>query len=342
MLRNWIYRRVGVRIPRGGGATPPFNLAFLSGHHRHTHEMAIRCHEAGVQLSLPPEETQDLLRHYVTKGLIPWLGLEALGVHYHERYGDLKRAVEDGEVNAFMVSLPEHLELVKQHFGPIPVAADHMVNRYEDYRARGLRNFVSPSRRALGLMNVPNQLLSIKVRDFAWLNRTTSGRRIPVRKRRGFYSYIHNYERQSSRAFRLFTAIVERLRGEVELKNFGRGSPHGEVVDLPTMLRSRATLHIKDWNVCCNAVIDSISVGIPVLVDDETLDRLGLEDYVVHMISGIRFRDADEGEEWIRLLDRDDDLLAELSRRTKEFALLKCRNTSKDVERFRQFVERMR
>ena len=329
------------RIPRGGGI-PPFNLVFLSGHHRHTHEMAIRCHEAGIQLFLPPEETQDLLRHYVTKGLIQWLGLEAFGVHYHEGYGDLKRAVEDGQVNAFMVSEPEHLELVKQHFGPIPVAADHMVNRYDDYRARGLRNFLSPSRRALPLMNVPNQLLSIKVRDFAWLNRTTSRHRIPVCGRRGFYSYIHNYERRSSRAFGLFTEIVERLRGEVEVRNFGRGSPHGEVVDLPTMLRSRATLHIKDAHVCCNAVIDSISVGIPVLVDDETLDRLGLEDYVVHMVSGIRFRDADEGEEWIRILDRDDDLLAELSRRTQEFARLKCRNTSKDVECFRQFVQRMR
>ena len=340
MLRDWIQRRIGARIPCGGG-TPPLNLVFLSGHHRHTHEMAIRCHGAGIQLFLPPEDTQDLLRHYVTKGLIQWLGLEAYGVHYHAGYADLKRAVEDGQVNAFMVSVPEHLDLVKQHFGPIPVAADHMVNRYEDYRARGLRNFLSPSRRALSLMNVPNQLLSIKVRDFAWLNKTTSRHRIPVRERRGFYSYIHNYERRSSRAFDLFRAIVEALRGEVDVRNFGRGSPQGEVVDLPTMLRSRATLHIKDAHVCCNAVIDSISVGIPVLMDDETLEKLGLDDYVVHMVSGIRFRDADEAVEWIRILDRDDELLKELSRRTWEFARLKCRNSPEDVKRFRQFVQRL-
>src|SRR4029453_15288265 len=197
MLRDWIHRQLGVRILRGGG-TPSLNLVFLSGHHRHTHEMAIRCHAAGIQLSLPPEETQDLLRHYVTKGLIPWLGLEAFGVHYYEAYGDLKRAVEDGQVNAFMVSLPEHLELVREHFGPIPVAADHMVNRYDEYRARGLRNFLSPSRRALPLMNDPNQLLSIKVRNFTWLRKQILKHRIPVLRRRGFYSYIHHYEQRWS------------------------------------------------------------------------------------------------------------------------------------------------
>jgi hypothetical protein len=153
-------------------------------------------------------------------------------------------------------------------------------------------------------MNVPNQLLSIKVRDFALLNRQTSSQRIPVRRRRGFYSYIHNYQRHSSRAFGLFTAIAERLRGKVEVRNFAVGARRGRLSISPRCsARGRhSTLRMR----CCNAVIDSISVGIPVLVDDETLDRLGPEDYVVHMVSGIRFRDANEGEEWIRILDRDD------------------------------------
>ena len=77
-------------------------------------------------------------------------------------------------------------------------------------------------------------------------------------------------------------------------------------------------------------------------MDEETIDRLGLEDYVVHMVSGIRFRSKDEAVEWIRILDADNDLLAELSDRTREFARRKCRDTPEDVERFRQFVERMR
>jgi hypothetical protein len=332
-VRSWRTRNVGRRS---------FNLVFLSGHHRHTQEMAIRCHEAGIQLSLPPESTQDLLRHYVYKGLIPHFGLEAYGVHYYERYEDLKRAVDRGRVHAFMVSRPEHLDLVRKHFGSLPIAADHMVNQYDEYRARGLRSFLSPSRRALALMDAPNQALSIKVRDFAALEKTIVDHGLPVRERRGFYSYIHHYERRWPRAYGLFTAISETLRGAVDVRNFGRESPHGEVPDLPTMLRSRATLHIKDAQVCCNAVIDSITLGIPVLVDEETIERLGLEDYVLHMVSGIRFRTADEAVEWIRILDGDDGLLADLSDRTREFAWRKCRDTPEDVERFRQFVERMR
>jgi hypothetical protein len=304
--------------------------------------MAIRCQEAGIQLSLPPEETQGILRHFVSKQLISWLGLEAYGVHYYESPGDLRRAVDENRVDAFMVSLPEHLELVREHFRPIPIAADHMVNRYEDYRARELQNFLSPSRNALALMSAPNQALTIKVRDFTVLERTISTHSVPVRQRRGFYSYIHHYESRYPRAYGLFTAIAERLHGAVDVRNFGRDSPHGEVADLPTMLRSRATLHIKDAHVCCNAVIDSMSVGTPVLVDDETIEKLGLEDYVVHMVSGIRFRHADEAVEWIRILDRDDDLLTDLSTRTREFVRLKCRNTPEDVERFRRFVQCMR
>ncbi len=126
-----------------------FNRVFLSGHHRHTHEMAIRSHEVGIHLSLPPEETQGLFRHDVYKELIPIFGLGAYGVHYYESFGDLKRAVDKGRVHAFMVSLPEHLDLVREPFGSVPVAADHMVNRYDDYRAHGLQHFLPPSRRAL-------------------------------------------------------------------------------------------------------------------------------------------------------------------------------------------------
>ena len=36
------------------------------------------------------------------------------------------------------------------------------VLRYEDYRSRGLRNFLTPSRRALPLMGAPNQALTVK------------------------------------------------------------------------------------------------------------------------------------------------------------------------------------
>jgi hypothetical protein len=320
----------------------PFNLVFLSGHHRCTHEMAILCQEAGIQLSLPPEETQGTLRHYVSKGLMSWLGLQAYGVHYYESVGDLRRAVDENRVDAFLVSLPEHLDLVLEHFGSIPIAAEHMVNRWDDYRARGLQNFLSPSRAALALMSAPNQALIVKVRDFAALEGTISTHGVPVPERRGFYSYIHHYEGRYARAHGLFTTIAESLHGEIDVRNFGRDSPYGEVNDLHTMLRSRATLHIKDAHVCCNAVIDSMSVGIPVIVDDETIEKLGLEDYVVHMVSGIRFQHADEATEWIRLLDRDDDLLTDLSARTLEFARLKCRNTPADVERFRRFVRCMR
>jgi hypothetical protein len=107
------------------------------------------------------------------------------------------------------------------------------------------------------------------------------------------------------------------------------------------MFGSKATIHIKDRHVCCNAVIDSISVGTPVIVDDETVELLALEDYVVHMVSGVRFKTVDEAVEWIRMLDQDDDLLDVLSQRTREFARHKLLNTSQDIKRFRLFLEKM-
>jgi hypothetical protein len=115
-------------------------------------------------------------------------------------------------------------------------------------------------------------------------------------------------------------------------------SPHGHVNDLETMARARATLHFKDKGSCCNAVIDSISVGTPVLIDSETLKTLGAEDYLVHMVSGIVVENADDAAEWIQRLHGDDMFLEELCYRTREFARLKLKITSDDVARFREFI----
>ena len=368
MLGDWLRQRLqgpgpipstssppAVDPPPAAGPTPrppvraepvlsngrPFNLLFLSGHHRHTAEMAIRCHQIGIKLTIPPADSRHSFNHYVGPDLMAWLNMEHYGVHQYPTEAEMVQAVKEGEVDGLMVSLPQHLDLIRERFGDIPVAADHMVNRYEEYRSRGLRNFLTPSRRALPLMDAPNQALTVKVRDPAILDRVIQAHGTPVPERRGFYSYVHHLERRYPRGATMLAAINDRLDGSIDVRNFGRESPHGEVPDLQTMLRSRATLHVKDRNVCCNAVIDSMSVGIPVLVDDETVDLLGLEDYVVHLVSGIRFRDADEAAEWIRVLDRDDVFLAELSRRTLEFARAKCQDSAADVERFRQFIARM-
>jgi hypothetical protein len=314
-------------------------LLFLSAHHRHSHEMALRCQQAGVRLLLPPADTREWLRHTVDETLVSWMDVPAPWVEQYPDRAALERGVAAGEVDAVLVSVPGQIEIVRRELGALPVGADHMLNAFDEFRAAGLSGFHSPSRAALLRVGAPNSLLGVKLRDFERIDRLVRKYGRPARERRGFFAYIHHYARRWPEPFALFEELARRCAPEAELRHFGQESPHGEVRDLPSMLASRATLHLKDGQVCCNAVIDSICVGRPVLIDERSWTRLGLEDYVVHGVSGLVFRGADEGVDWIRRLQRDDALLDELSARTYAFARLKCRHTAADVARFRAFVE---
>lgn len=314
-----------------------FNLVFASGHGGATKEIKLLCERAGVQLSLPGTETRKALKHLVKDE-----DAAKLDVPLYKTMDDIKAAIARNEIDGWLVAQPKTIEKIRENFGEaIPIAARHSVNSYKRYQELGLKNFISPSRSALKTMNVPNQWLSVKVRDFKSY-RKTSPETLPAHQRKGYYSYIHHYKRYWKRAFEFYTTVQEQINDAVHIENFGAEADRGIVNDHKTMLKSKATLHIKDGQVCCNAPINSICLGIPVLMDYKTLEVLGMEDYIIHQVSGLLFETPEECVNWIRTLEYDNDFLNELSRRTRAFAELKCQYTSQDYVQFRNFLNRMK
>lgn len=313
-----------------------FKLCFASGHGGATNEIKMLCKQSGVQLVLPGTETQQPLRHLVKDAEAQIH--QATLLHTMD---EIKQAVEKKEINAWLVARPETIEGIREHFGTsIPIIARHSVNSFEKYKKLGLQNFISPSRTALRQLGLPNQWLSVKVRDFNYT--PYKSEILPASQRKGYYSYIHHFQQYWKRAFNFYSEVATLLDGAVPIEYYGRENPAGDINDHKTMATSKATIHIKDGQVCCNAPINSICSGIPVLMDYETLHKLGMEDYIIHQVSGLLFDTPAECIKWIQVLENDNDFLDELSRRTREFARLKCQYTSQDYLQFRNFLYKAR
>jgi hypothetical protein len=166
----------------------PPHFVFLSGHHRPTQEAAIYCHLAGIRLSLPPGSTRKSLKHYTHEGVIGWLGLDRFGVNCYPTLEAMQEAVTRGDVDGFFISVPEHIECVAHYFGEVPVAAYQMGEFYDQYKSRGLKNFLSPSREGLKKMGAANELLWVKVRDFEHIDAAIGPEPARARNRAGFYA----------------------------------------------------------------------------------------------------------------------------------------------------------
>lgn len=311
-----------------------FNLLFASGHGGATAEIKLLCEQAGVQLSLPGTETRDALNHLVKDE-----DAKKHNVKLYRTLDEIHEAIHNKEINGWLVARPETLEKIRYHFGDsVPIAARHSINSYRKYQKLGLRNFMSPSRSALKKMNTPNSYLSVKVRNFEAYNEFQLEL---ARKRKGYFSYIHHYKKYWSRAYSFFEEVIKQVDNAVHIENFGKDSEKGIVDDKKTMIASKATLHIKDGQVCCNAPITSICLGIPVLMDYETLSLLGMEDYIIHNVSGLLFETPQECVNAIRTLEIEPEYLDQLSERTRTFARLKCSYSQNDLRSFRTFLYRM-
>jgi hypothetical protein len=311
-----------------------FNLLFASGHGGSTKEISQLCKKSGVQLVLPGEATRELLSHLVKDADAQQYSTSLLATA-----DEIKQAIVARKVHAWLVARPESIEKIRENFGSdIPIIARHSINSFDKYKKLGLKNFISPSRTALRQMNAPNQWLSVKARNFS--EAVYAADVLSARERRGYFSYIHHYSEYWKRAYGFFSEIVNLVDGAVPIENFGKGTTKGIVDDDHTMAKSKATLHIKDGQVCCNAPINSIALGIPVLMDYETLQKLGLQDYIIHQVSGLLFDTPQECVRWIQILENDPEYLDELSKRTKTFARLKCQYSSQDYLQFRKLLHK--
>lgn len=150
----------------------------------------------------------------------------------------------------------------------VALVVRHGNEELDRLRWMGIRNLMSPSVRALTRARVTNGFLSRKL--IAW-DRVPRPELDPAH-REGVYSYISDYPLRWPQAFSRFRA-VDRMLSPQKLVYFGKGSPAGTVDDLQRMRRSRVTLHLKDRGVCCNAVIRSMAMGTPVVMDRITYSR---------------------------------------------------------------------
>jgi len=165
-----------------------------------------------------------------------------------------------------------------------------------------INNHLSPSAKHLTYLIGSNKLLYPKL---VWKEKFPNP--APMENRSGFFSYIHwldKYWPKSSKKLKKLNAI-----SKCPVENFGYGSRYGIVDDLTYMKSAKATVHIKDKGLVCNATIRSLALGTPVVMDRATYNN-GYYD----SIDGITVRWTIRGlAREINRLDNDIDYLREKS-----------------------------
>lgn len=306
-------------------------LLFASMHGSAVMDLGLLCRHAGVELWVPLEQN----------GVIKTLALpsdrdffESLGVQIAET-ATLRDRLAEGFFAAMILSTPEQVKEFKQNVEPIrplPIAIRHGLNAFDKFKKLGVSNFISPSPRALERMGCSNPFLTRKLVPWDSFPKPSS---FPE-GRSGFFQYIHHYDRWQS-ANERFTRLQEMI-SPIHVPTYGFGNPDGCISDLPTMSGAKGTVHIKDGQVACNAVIRSMALGTPVFMDATTYEKCYFD-----AIEGIEvFDELTNLADRIKLIDQEDDVLEESCERA--FAAAKRQFTYNDElgDRFKAFLSRMK
>lgn len=257
-------------------------MLFASMHGSAATEIGLLCNGAGVEMWVPERgfHLLDTLVKPEDASYLAPLGVKIAG------YEEAEDALAGGAFDAVMLSTPGQIRQFRENVAPlarVPFVVRHGLNSFDKFRELGTRNFLSPSRRGLGMMPECHGFLMRKLVPWAgWPPADTY-----AKDREGFCSFIHHYPRQWPGAWARFGELQELTGGAVEW--YGRGSPLGAVDDIGRMKRARGTVHIKDGQVACNCVVRSMSVGTPVLMDRATYERCYFD-----CIDGIVVRDTPE------------------------------------------------
>lgn len=248
-------------------------------------EIALLCQGAGVKMYTPIYGSR-LVRTLVSIGDRQSLG--SLGVTLL-RDPEIEDLLSSGEIDALLLSTPEQVLQVREHLDPIrklPFIIRHGLNSFDKFKLIETKNFLSPSPRGLALMSECNCFLMRKLIPWQVFPKSdTYGW-----QRRGFHSYIHHFKKKWPDAKNRFDRLRSMLDDTMTLECYGREGDRGIANDLEMMKRSRGTVHIKDGQVVCNAVIRSLAVGTPVLMDRTTYERCFFD-----AIEGIILEDTLEG-----------------------------------------------
>jgi len=186
----------------------------------------------------------------------------------------------------------------------VPFVVRHGFNAFDELAVLGVPGFMSPSASAVGTMS--SRLPSCRTFQS---RKVVSPRSIrqgfePAGSREGFFSYINDYDAWPEEKSK-FDKIAAAFSGRngTRPQNVGAGSKSGRVNDMQLMPWARGTIHLKGGHACCNAVVRSLSVGTPVIMDSSTRTKCFFDS-----INGMIVRDSiDEIVRELDKLDRDDD-----------------------------------
>lgn len=236
-------------------------VLFFSMHGSAAADLALLCAAAGVEFWLAAPSLS-VIRTKTKEVEIPYL--RGLGAKF---------AKDDAEAIVIMsspgtvvvLSSPGQVEQYKAGGWKAPFVVRHGLNSFDKFKAMRPDGFISASRIAMGKMPCAGFLTRklIPWEVFPKPNLFPEGRR-------GFSSFIHDYKTKWPREYAMFVDLNRILPESVV--NYGHSSEHGVVDDLEVMKASKATVHIKGGNAVCNAVIRSMAVGTPVVMERSTFE----------------------------------------------------------------------
>lgn len=195
---------------------------------------------------------------------------ESLGSKFFPDDEAVTKALASCEYAGIILATPEQITQLKATNTKIPFIIRHGLNSFIKFNKHGTKNFITCCRRAAN--NIPNchYFLNRKLLPFDHLPKPT----FDAKNKQFYHSYIHHYEKWKT-AYAKFNELIMMLVPSMDMviSNHGAGSPLGETNDLQCMDSSRGTVHIKDGNAVCNAVIRSMYMRTPVIMDRETFDK---------------------------------------------------------------------
>ncbi len=293
-------------------------------------EMAVLCRGAKISLEISGLDN-GLCRANTTAADL--VGLRKLGVATPNE-NEVRRKLAQRNYSAVLVhqayQVDDFRESLQSLHPDIPLLVRQSSEGIRPLKECGMRNFFSTSQRALDQFPECNTLLKPKLVEWS---------RLPIAdhnpaSRTGVVSYINHYAKAWPTAYRKFQELNQSMKPQVI--NYGIGSPAGVARDLTTMLASRATVHIKNGGACCFAVVRSMAMGTPVVMDRETWQQ-GYFDGVDGLL--VRENLTEVAKELTRL-QRDDAYWESTSRNTLEKAKRQFTYRKTLGRKFRRFVDR--
>lgn len=247
-------------------------------------DIALLCKGSGVDFYMPEPNSQ-IVRTLTKIEERPYF--EKLGAKFLSDVSILEM-LKSRALNSVLLSTPEQIEqyqlISEGHDVMVPFIIRHGLNSFDKFKKLGTKNFITSSKDAALKMAECNCFITRKLIPWDMFPRPSH-----TERRKGFFSYIHGYSKKFPKEYDMF-GTLQGLLPTICIKNYGNGSPDGEVNDLKSMSISRGTIHIKGGNAVCNAVVRSMAVGTPVIMDSNTYKACHFD-----QINGIIVKDNIEG-----------------------------------------------